>query len=375
MDRRTHRAYHRDAHSWTAAREPGAIKDGRLPAFLRRVLRRGRIVDLGCGPGWYATAMREAGFRSYALDVTMPMLAIVGRRTPELPRVCADLVTLPFAPQSLDGAWGLNTYCHLPAGELALALAELHAAMKVGAPLEMTLPRLDWFKPAAAAIRRGDVEHRSSNNELPGRLFTGVSESRARELLEGAGFDRVRIEPWGGDFWLRITARRARTLPDLVRPALRLLICGLNPSVYSADRGVPFARPGNRFWAAAKVARLVEQERDPRAALRLGIGFTDSVKRATPGADALSPREYAKGFERLEALVRRYRPGATCFVGLDGWRRVVDRRAAPGWIEGGFAGRPAYLMPSTSGRNARVPIAELARHLKSAANPERVRRR
>jgi hypothetical protein len=67
--------------------------------------------------------------------------------------------------------------------------------------------------------------------------------------------------------------------------------------------------------------------------------------------------------------VRVYEPASVCFVGLDGWRRAVDRRAQPGWVGGGFAGRPAYLMPSTSGRNARVPLDDLAAHLRAAAVP------
>ena len=33
----------------------------------------------------------------------------------------------------------------------------------------------------------------------------------------------------------------------------------------------------------------------------------------------------------------------------------------------GVRRRPAYVMPSTSGLNARVPLAELADHLRAAA--------
>ena len=98
--------------------------------------------------------------------------------------------------------------------------------------------------------------------------------------------------------------------------------------------------------------------------------MTDLVKRATAAAAHLRPKEYAAGLRRVERLVQHYRPAATCFVGLDGWRCAVDRRARPGWIVGGFGGRPAYLMPSTSGRNARVPLTELAAHLRAAATPQ-----
>ena len=95
--------------------------------------------------------------------------------------------------------------------------------------------------------------------------------------------------------------------------------------------------------------------------------MTDLVKRATAAAVELRRAEYVAGLRRVEGLVRRFHPRAVCFVGLEGWRAAVDRGAQPGWIAGGLGGRPAYLMPSTSGRNARVSLAELAAHLRSAA--------
>ena len=60
------------------------------------------------------------------------------------------------------------------------------------------------------------------------------------------------------------------------------------------------------------------------------------------------------------------RPGAVCFVGLSGWRTVVDRHAVAGVQPDTIAGRPAYVMPSTSGLNARTSPAELAGHLAAA---------
>ena len=41
-----------------------------------------------------------------------------------------------------------------------------------------------------------------------------------------------------------------KPLPDVVGPDLRVLFCGINPSLLSAERGHHFARPGNRFWPA-----------------------------------------------------------------------------------------------------------------------------
>ena len=62
------------------------------------------------------------------------------------------------------------------------------------------------------------------------------------------------------------------------------------------------------------------------------------------------------------------RPGAVCFTGLSGWRDVVDRQSRSRACSPlGSAGRPAYVMPSTSGLNARTSLAELADHLREAS--------
>ena len=95
--------------------------------------------------------------------------------------------------------------------------------------------------------------------------------------------------------------------------------------------------------------------------------MTDLVKRATVGAQELTRDEYRHGAARVERLVRWLRPGAVCFVGLAGWRAAIDRKAQPGVQPDTFGGVPAYVMPSTSGLNARVPLDELADHLRAAA--------
>ena len=129
-----------------------------------------------------------------------------------------------------------------------------------------------------------------------------------------------------------------------------------------------FARGSNRFWPAALAAGVVSRARDPRHALVAhGIGMTDLVKRPTRQAAELSAAEYTEGLARLERLVERLQPGSVCFVGLAGWRAAVDRRAAPGLQPRPIGGRPAYVMPSTSGLNARTSLPELTDHLRTAA--------
>jgi TDG/mug DNA glycosylase family protein len=160
---------------------------------------------------------------------------------------------------------------------------------------------------------------------------------------------------------------RARTLADVVGPDMRLLMVGLNPSLFSADAGVGYARPGNRFWPALRAAGLTTTDRDARHLLTVdGLGMTDVVKRATVGAKELAADDYRRGMGRVERLTRWLQPGAVCMVGLSGWRAAVNPKAVAGVQPDLFGGRPLYVMPSTSGLNAHTQLPALVGHLRQA---------
>jgi TDG/mug DNA glycosylase family protein len=153
---------------------------------------------------------------------------------------------------------------------------------------------------------------------------------------------------------------------ELVGPDMRVLVCGLNPSLHAARTGIPYSRPGNRFWPAALAAGLVTKDRDPVHALKIDhVGWTDLVARPTAGAAELAKEEFVAGARHLTKVVRRYQPRVVCFVGLTGYRVAVDKAATAGPCL--FAGRAAYLMPSTSGRNAHVTVDELVGHMKNVS--------
>jgi TDG/mug DNA glycosylase family protein len=349
VDRATIATYEARSAEWIAQRSPNKLPHARA---FGRTLPRGRWrADLGCGPGWYATAL---GAPVVALDAAQAMLDVVPEYAPAARRVRADLGALPFRRGGLGGAWASGSYVHLPAEQVPFALAQLHHAVDLGGRVHLSvIAESDTLDP---------------KDSFGGRFFSYWEPARLRDVVVGAGFAIDTFDEDGE--WLRLDATRVRTLPDTVGLGMRALIVGLNPSVFAADAGVGFARPGNRFWPAALEAGLVSRPRDAfHALVRHQVGMTDLVKRATPRADELSPDEYRAGATRVERLVAWLQPRAVGVVGLTGWRHAIDRTAVAGWQERRFGGRPVYVMPNTSGLNARVPLVELVRHLRSLLEP------
>ncbi len=353
-DRATVGVYENRAGEWLAQRQPKSTAG--VEAFAALDRPEGVTADLGCGPGWQTAALPDPAL---AIDAARSMLEMVPDHAPDALRCRADLAALPLAPGSLAGAWASRSYVHLDRRHVPLALADLHRALAPGAPVELH-------------IFEGDADFEPfSDDDFPGRRFSQWPQDWIAPLMEGAGFTLDALERLDRPpkvATLIVKCRRTRTLPDTVGPQMQLLICGLNPSVYAADAGAGFARPGNRFWPSALAAGLVSTDRDPRRALTdHGVGMTDLVKRATPRAEALTAEEYRHGLNRLEWLVGWLKPAAVCFVGLAGWRAAVNRKAQAGVQPQELAGVPVYVMPSTSGAAAGYQLPDYVSHLQQAA--------
>ncbi len=350
VDRRTIEAYEQSGEEWVAEHDVRNEADANWVADNRQA---GPLIDLGCGPGWQLANIEGPVL---ALDAATTMLRQVPANAPHAHRVSASVDALPFATGSLGGAIGNRVYLHLRAQAVPAALADLHRALAPDSPVFLHLLRDD-----------ADQEFRN-DGLLPDRLFSGWSENRLRLILDGAGFDIVSFVGGPTSEMFLCHLRRRLTIPDTVAGDMRLLVCGLNPSIYAATAGVGYARPGNRFWPAAVAAGLVTVDRDPHHALRHhGIGMTDLVKRATRRADELSDSEYRAGVDRVTALVEWLHPAAVCIVGLAGWRAAVDRRATAGVQRDKIGGRPVYVLPSTSGLNAHNQLDDFVEHLSVAA--------
>ena len=351
MDDSTVAIYSANASTYAVHRN---VRDPEPATVFATTCAPGRRLDLGCGPGLYFSLL---GAPLIGIDASRTMLQVASARRLPAPLAQADLERLPFRRGSFTGVWANKCLQHVAAEDLPMVLHDIHRTLDVGGRLAAEL-----FSGNGTFVTDGD---------LPGRRFTLWDPEELTDLLVGAGFVDIEVHFRGGsDNWagLLVTARRSRTLADTVGDGMRMLVCGLNPSLPAADAGVGFAGPTNRFWRALHDGGISSVERDAVALLRRDhIGMTDLVKRATRAASEISTADYRVGMERLSRLVRRTHPAAVCVVGLAGWRAAVERRARPGWQPTGTLDAPVYVMPSTSGLNAGTSLAELIDHLRLAA--------
>lgn len=146
------------------------------------------------------------------------------------------------------------------------------------------------------------------------------------------------------------------TVPDLVGPDLRVLLVGINPSLWSGAVGHHFARPANRLWRTLHEAGFTDWRLHPadgRELLAAGVGITNLVARSTARADELDAAEVRAGVAPLTALVERWQPAFVAFLGLSSYRVAFSRpRATVGEQPEQLAGARVWLLPNPSGLNA-----------------------
>ncbi|MDO6459186.1 mismatch-specific DNA-glycosylase [Granulosicoccaceae sp. 1_MG-2023] len=179
------------------------------------------------------------------------------------------------------------------------------------------------------------------------------------------------------------------TLPDYIDSGLRILSIGLNPSPPSVAAGYYFAGKQNRFWKALNASGLLAAalEPSPQAMQQLlqleRIGFTDTVKRPTPGAGGLRKGDFRRDLPLLLDLILQYQPAIAWFHGKVAWRHyreiidgVKDADLSWGLQTSGIGSAQVFVSPNPSPANAVFSLDDLIasyRELAALAPPVQAR--
>jgi TDG/mug DNA glycosylase family protein len=140
-------------------------------------------------------------------------------------------------------------------------------------------------------------------------------------------------------------------LQDLLRPGLRLVVCGTAAGTRSAQIGAYYAGRGNKFWRTIHAIGLIPHPVAPedwRSLDGFGIGFTDLAKRSSGMDRDLPPGAFDA--ERVRVLIEKHQPGRLAFNGKTAARAFFGRRQVEyGRQEERLGKTSIWVLPSTSG--------------------------
>lgn len=161
-----------------------------------------------------------------------------------------------------------------------------------------------------------------------------------------------------------------RTLPDLLRKGMKMILVGANPGDRSARVGHYYAGRANQFWPLMYDSGVIPEPlsyEDDRRVLEFGIGITDLVKRPTRGIEEIERQEFAEGRVLLAQKLEELRPRVIAFNGKMVYEKFSGRPCKLGLQKEKLYGAHVFVLPSTSGQNAGTGRGVKMRYFKKLA--------
>ena len=153
-----------------------------------------RILDMGCGPGFYVAELLEqvgSGGSVVGIDSSRPMLAVAAQRSEGHDNVAfheADATSLPVEDASFDAALSVQVLEYV--ADVPAALAEIYRALRAGG--RVVVWDVDW---ATLSLHTTDLARTERIlRAWDGHLAHPSLPQTLTAQLQGAGFDDVKLE-------------------------------------------------------------------------------------------------------------------------------------------------------------------------------------
>ena len=148
-----------------------------LDGFAAAMKGRGRVADVGCGPGHVSRYLAARGVVTVGIDLAPSMIATARRRNPGLEFREGDFFRLDLPDGALAGVVAFYSLIHCARDELRHALAELRRVLEPGGRLLLSLH-----------AGSGEVGREEAWGKRVALVATLFSETEVRSALEGVGF-------------------------------------------------------------------------------------------------------------------------------------------------------------------------------------------
>ncbi|HEY8584716.1 MAG TPA: class I SAM-dependent methyltransferase [Capillimicrobium sp.] len=172
--------------------------------LVARVEPGARVLDLGCGEGQFAVALRARGAHPLGVDVVAEPLRRARERHPELAWRLAPIDgPLPLDDRAVDVVWAGEVVEHVV--DVAAWLGEVRRVLPSGGRLLLTTPDLS---PALLRRLADDPPALDAHFDPRADHVRFFTERTLRELVESLRFDVASLESDGQTLFLE--AVRAR---------------------------------------------------------------------------------------------------------------------------------------------------------------------
>ena len=197
--------------------------------------RGGRVLEVGCGSGWFAAYCRTRAAFYAGVDITIPCL----RRTRHTDRRVArcDAHWLPFGPNSFDQVYVIDVFEHL--AEQRRAAAEFRRVLGPDGAVFLSVP--NYSNTAGVVKKLMEWTGRSARDSWapfagwqPQELEQFMTPGRVKRVFSSAGFSRFKmigghrdlvdgVLPWVGLDSMPCALRIRRAFRGVSQPLSRLV--------------------------------------------------------------------------------------------------------------------------------------------------------
>ncbi len=179
--------------------------------FRTAVAPQGLVLDLGCGPGRDAKALKEANLKVIAIDLSWGM--VKHARSERIITIHGDLRRPPLAPAAFDGLWSAASLLHVPVEQTISTLTNWRALLKPNGILGLSTSLTNHGHAEAQGWEHGWELTPYAPSTQPGtadiqRWFVHRRRDDLIEQLSTAGFTVTQTaEVVSHRRWLQVLAR------------------------------------------------------------------------------------------------------------------------------------------------------------------------
>ncbi len=193
--------------AWEDEYEKSIWKGHYSLGLLDQSVKKGRLLDAGCGSGKYSLPLQMRGFEVAGVDVSLKALQMLREssknRELDIGIIAGNVFQLPFVDGSFDIIWCYGVLQHLLLAEREFAIREFRRILRKEGILFLEVFGKDDMRygglevePDTFSRENGIVYHYFDKNEMEELLrdFTcNIIESRKEKLFKGKLYTRHMI--------------------------------------------------------------------------------------------------------------------------------------------------------------------------------------